>query len=92
MPYTLKYPEHLRTVYYQGKIVPQQNHSQSHITILPEGGYRCTCGNVLRFINGHYMHKRTISHLQRTGQIDVRQPGSLKEQRDRLIDGGVGIW
>ena len=93
MPYyRLPTPEHLRTQYYNGKPVPIYNYTQSHITILPEGGYRCTCGNVLKMMNGHYMHKRTIGHLQRTGQINVKQPGSLKEQRDRLISGGVEIW
>jgi hypothetical protein len=92
MPYyRLPTPEHLRTIYYKGQVVPTQRHTQAHITILPEG-YRCTCGNVMRFINGHHMHKRTIGHLQRTGQIDVKRPGSLKEQRDTLISGRVEIW
>ena len=91
MPHSIKYPEHLRTKYCNGKVEPIYDYTQRHITIIQDG-YICTCGNMLKSVQAFTCHKRTITHLLATKQIVHDPYMTLKQQRDNLIKSGKAIW
>lgn len=77
-----------------GNIIQDYNQAQSHIKFLPDGKrFICTCGNEYSDIGGFYMHKKTLTHLIRTQQIDENHPTiTLHVQRDMLLSSGKKIW
>lgn len=77
-----------------GNIIQDYDQSQSHIKFLPDGKrFICTCGNEYSDIGGFYMHKKTLTHLILTKQIQEYHPTlSPNKQRDILLSSGKRIW
>lgn len=75
-----------------GKIVPEYNYTRSHIQF-EDDGFICTCGNKYRHMGGLYAHKKTLSHLILTKQINEYHPTlTVHEQRDMLFANNTRIW
>jgi hypothetical protein len=56
-----KYPEQLRTIYYEGKKIDSTEYKPDHIEYI-NGIIICTCGKTLTHVNSIYPHRKTAYH------------------------------
>ena len=87
----LPYLDKNRTIYFNGQKVEPVNYTQPYVTLI-DNGYICTCGTMLKTISGVYSHRKTINHLEKTKQICNTRPGTLKQQRDLLVNSKTRLW
>ena len=93
MPLRKNRPRFTHVYHLDGKIMPRVNYAQPNITMLPDNHYICTCGNMLKDLYTFNNHKKSLTHLILTQQIDENHPTmSIHVQRDLLLASGKKIW
>lgn len=61
MPQTTVYPEHLRTIYYEG--VKRTEYKPSEVEYI-SGKIICTCGKVLKHTAPMRVHRQSAYHIR----------------------------
>lgn len=86
-------PSTKHTIYLNGVVVPQQPYKATHIKILPNDEYLCTCGQIQQRITCFHTHRKTLRHLLASGQITESHPTlTIQQQRTRLLESGIHLF
>ena len=93
MPLTITYPVDKQTIYHNGVVVQPHAYKSTHIKILPNDEYLCTCGQIQQRITCFHTHRKTLKHLLASGQITEKHPTlSIQQQRQNLLNSGAKLF